>query len=91
MPTSGGVHDELNRYEKYIWELVAMSPAKNLWELKDVSFRDLAKRTWKAMLHDRLLSIGAELGFWFAFAVFPALICAATGAGALELIRRGAC
>lgn len=30
------------------------------------------------MLHDRLLSIGAELGFWFAFAVFPALICAAT-------------
>lgn len=78
MPTAGGVRDELNHYEKYIWELVALSPAKNLWELKDVSIRDLAKRTWKAMLHDRLLSIGAELGFWFAFAVFPALICAAT-------------
>lgn len=78
MPTAGGVHDELNHYEKYIWELVALSPAKNLWELKDVSVRDIAKRTWKAMLHDRLLSIGAELGFWFAFAVFPALICAAT-------------
>jgi membrane protein len=78
MPTAGGVQDELNHYEKYIWELVSMSPAKNLWELKDVSLRDLAKRTWKAMLHDRLLSIGAELGFWFAFAVFPALICAAT-------------
>lgn len=76
MATTGGVRGDLNHREKLIWELVALSPAKSLWDLQDVSIRDVAKRTWKALLQDRLLSIGAELGFWFAFAVFPALLCA---------------
>lgn len=78
MTTTGGVRDDLNHHEKLIWELVALSPARSLWDLRDVSFGDVAKRTWKALLHDRLPSIGAELGFWFAFAVFPALLCATT-------------
>ena len=78
MATTGGVKEELNHHEKFIWELVAMSPAKSLWDLRDVSVRHIAKRTWKATLQDRLLSIGAELGFWFAFALFPALVCATT-------------
>lgn len=78
MPTAGGVKDNLNHHEKRIWELVAVSPSKSLWDLRDVSVRDIAKRTWKAMLGDRLFSIAAELGFWFAFALFPTLICATT-------------
>jgi membrane protein len=78
MPTAGGVKDELNRHEKHIWELVALSPAKSLWDLRDVSVREIATRTWKAMLQDRLFSIAAELGFYFLFALFPALICATT-------------
>ncbi len=78
MPTPGGVKDELKHREKRIWELVALSPAKSLWDLRDVSIRDIASRTWKAMLEDRLFSIAAELGFYFLFALFPALICAST-------------
>jgi membrane protein len=78
MATPGGVTRELNHRERYIWELVALSPAKNLWDLHEVSIRDIAKRTWKATLQDRLLSIAAQLGFWFVFALFPALVCATT-------------
>jgi membrane protein len=78
MATPGGVKEELNHHDKHIWELVALSPAKSLWDLRDVPVRDIAKRTWKAMLEDRLISIAAELGFWFVFAIFPTLICATT-------------
>jgi membrane protein len=81
MPTPGGVKDELNHREKHIWELVALSPAKSLWDLRDVSIRNIATRTWKAMIEDRLFSIASELGFYFMFAVFPALICATTVLG----------
>jgi membrane protein len=78
MATEGGVWKELNQHEKNIRELVSLSPAKNLWDLRKVSIRDIAKQTVKATLHDRLLSIASELGFWFAFALFPALFCATT-------------
>ena len=85
MPTAGGVKDELNHREKHIWELVALSPAKSLWDLRNVSVRTIAVRTWKAMLQDRLFSIAAELGFYFMFALFPALICATTILGFMAL------
>jgi membrane protein len=78
MATSGGIKREFKQHEKDIWELVALSPAKNLWDLRGVSIRDVARRTVNSMLHDRLLAIAAELGFWFAFALFPALLCATT-------------
>jgi membrane protein len=78
MATTGGVKEELNQHEKNIWELVALSPSKNLWNLRQVPIREIAKRTVKATLNDRLPSIAAELGFWFAFAMFPALLCATT-------------
>ena len=87
MATAGGVKEELNQGEKYVWEQVALSPAKSLWDLRDVSLRSIARRTWKAMLQDRLFSIAAELGFYFFFAVFPALICATS---ILSLIARSA-
>jgi membrane protein len=78
MATAGGVKNGLSHREKSIWELVALSPAKNLWDLREVPIRDIAKRTFKATIHDRLPSIAAELGFWFAFALFPALLFATT-------------
>lgn len=78
MASASGVDEGLTHYEKRIWELVAHSPAKNLWDLRGIPIRDIGKRTFKAMLRDRLPSIAAELGFWFAFAIFPALVCATT-------------
>lgn len=87
MATPGGVREDLNPRETYIWELVALSPAKTLWDLQGVSLRSLAMRTWKAVLEDRLFSIAAELGFYFLFALFPALICATS---ILGLIARSA-
>jgi membrane protein len=85
MATPGGVKGELDQHEKHIWEMVALSPAKTLWDLRDVSIKDIAIRTWKAMLCDRLFSIAAELGFYFLFALFPALICATTILGFMAL------
>ncbi|HEY3706215.1 MAG TPA: YihY/virulence factor BrkB family protein [Terracidiphilus sp.] len=85
MPTRGGVKDELDHYEKHIWEMVALSPAKSLWDLRNVSVRSIVVRTWKALLCDRLFSIAAELGFYFLFALFPALICATTILGFMAL------
>ncbi|HWG20024.1 MAG TPA: YihY/virulence factor BrkB family protein [Terracidiphilus sp.] len=76
--TAGGVDQSLNRHEKRIWEMVALTPAKSLWDLRGVSVRYVARRMWNAMLHDRLFSIAAELGFYFLFAVFPMLICASS-------------
>jgi len=67
--------------------MVAMSPSKSMWDLRAVSVKSVVRRTWKAMLEDRLISIAAELGFWFAFALFPTLICAAT---ILGLVARSA-
>ena len=78
MGTPAGVKEEFNHHDKHIWEQVALSPAKSLWDLSDASVREIAKGTWKAMLEDRLFSIAAELGFWFVFALFPTLICATT-------------
>jgi len=87
MATTGGVKQELGRHERHIWELVAMSPSKNLWDLRNVSIKQIAQCTWKSMLEDRLVSIAAELGFWFVFALFPTLVLAAT---ILGLVARSA-
>jgi membrane protein len=78
MSSPGGVREGLNHRDKRIWEMVALSPSKSLWDLRDVSIRDIARCTWKATLGDRLPSIAAELGFWFVFALFPTLLCAST-------------
>ena len=37
---------------------------------------ELARRTWRSVLADRLLGHAAELGFYFLFALFPTLFCA---------------
>jgi membrane protein len=43
-----------------------------------MSIRKLAHRTWKEVLADRVFGHAAELGFYFAFALFPTLLCGAT-------------
>lgn len=43
-----------------------------------VSIRVLVFEVWQSMLADRLLGHAAELGFYFLFALFPTLLCAAS-------------
>jgi membrane protein len=45
---------------------------------RGVWLRKLALQTWKGVLADRLFGHAAELGFYFAFALFPTLLCGAT-------------
>ncbi len=78
---NSGVDPKLSRHERRIWELVSLSPAKNLWALREVPVWEIAKRTWKATLEDNLFSRAAELGFYFLFALFPTLICASSTMG----------
>jgi membrane protein len=49
-----------------------------VWNLDSISFRTIAKRTWRAVLADRVFGHAAELGFYFLFALFPTLFCAGT-------------
>jgi membrane protein len=41
----------------------------------------VARRTWNSVPEDRLFGHAAELGFYFFFAVFPALLCASAVLG----------
>lgn len=41
-----------------------------------VAFADLLRRTWRAVLADRVFGHAAELGFYFLFSLFPTLFCA---------------
>jgi membrane protein len=50
----------------------------DLWDLHGVPLRMLARRTWKSLFADRVPGHAAELGFYFFFAVFPALFCASS-------------
>jgi membrane protein len=42
----------------------------------ETSLLTIVRRTWKAVLADRLFGHAAELGFYFLFALFPTLFCA---------------
>lgn len=64
-----------------IWRAVSRSPFESLWNLQGVPARTVAIRTWKALLADRVFGHAAELGFYFIFAVFPALFCASSVLG----------
>jgi membrane protein len=64
--------------EQRIWDSVSRSPLKSLWDLHGVPVRMLAVRTWKAIVADRLFGHGAELGFYFFFALFPMLFSASS-------------
>jgi membrane protein len=75
IPSHGG---ERKRVERRIWRAVSRSPFELLWNLQGVPAREVAVRTWKAVLSDRVLGQSAELGFYFFFALFPTLFCASS-------------
>jgi len=68
----------LDSHQRRIWEIVSQSPLDSLWNLHGVPVRVVASRVWKAVYADRLFGHAAELGFYFLFALFPALFCASS-------------
>jgi len=73
--------------ERRIWQIVQHSPLESLWDLKGVPVRVVMRRTWKALIDDRVFGHAAELGFYFLFALFPTLLCASS---VLGLVARSA-
>ena len=73
--------------ERRIWQIVQHSPLESLWDLKGAPVRLIAKRTWKALLEDRVFGHAAELAFYFLFALFPTLLSASS---VLGLVARSA-
>jgi membrane protein len=72
-------HDKsLAARQHSIWERVSRSPLRSQWGLQGVSVGIIAKRTWGALLTDRLFGRAAELGFYFLFALFPTLFSASS-------------
>ena len=61
-----------------VWDYISRSPLRSLWDLQGISWRVVAKRTWKSILADNLLGRSAELGFYFLFALFPTLFSASS-------------
>jgi membrane protein len=63
-------------YEQRVWRIVAHSPLDSLWGWHGSSFMEIARRTGKSVIHDRVFGRAAELAFYFLFSLFPALFCA---------------
>jgi len=59
-----------------VWRIVSHSPLSSLWDLHGGTAKQIANRTWKSLLEDRIFGRAAELGFYFFFSLFPALFCA---------------
>jgi membrane protein len=68
----------MNRQERRIWECVSRFPLESLWSLERVHLSQIAVRTWKSLIEDRVFGHAAELGFYFLFALFPTLVCASS-------------
>jgi membrane protein len=68
----------LEQQERRIWEFVSHTPLESLWNLKGSSVKEVAKRTWRALIEDRVFGHAAELAFYFLFALFPTLFCASS-------------
>lgn len=62
--------------ERRVWRIVAHAPLESLWHLEGSTPKEILSRTWKAIQDDRVFARAAELGFYFFFALFPALFCA---------------
>jgi len=78
-PTSGvTLAESQDRLVRRVWDMVSRSPLHSLWDLQGVSMRAVGRRTWKAVLSDRLFGRAAELGFYFLFALFPTLFSASS-------------
>jgi membrane protein len=67
-----------NRWEERVHSLLHNSPVNSLWNLQGVPVKVVAVRTWNSLIADRIFGHAAELGFYFLFALFPALFCASS-------------
>ena len=68
---------KFGQYEKRAVAFIFHWP-RSLWGLYGASLRDVALRTWRAMVADRIFGHAAELGFYFLFALFPTLFSASS-------------
>jgi len=57
---------------------VSRSPLKSLWNLQGIRLAQVAAKTSKSVIDDRVFGHAAELGFYFLFALFPTLLCASS-------------
>lgn len=55
---------------------MSLSPLESLWNLQGTRLTQIAVRTWRSLIEDRVFGHAAELGFYFLFALFPTLLCA---------------
>jgi membrane protein len=60
---------------------VSRFPLESLWNLQGIRVTQVAGRTWKSVIEDRVFGHAAELGFYFLFALFPTLLCASSVLG----------
>lgn len=74
--THRGANHSPQGWQQQLQSVLAGSPLRSLWNLQGVSLRNIAVRTWKAVLQDHIFGHAAELGFYFLFALFPTLFCA---------------
>ncbi|MFC5862296.1 YihY/virulence factor BrkB family protein [Acidicapsa dinghuensis] len=58
--------------------LIWRSTLRSAWNLQQVPLVTIVQGTWRSILADRLFDRAAELGFYFLFALFPALFCASS-------------
>lgn len=61
--------------------IVSHSPLRSLWNLNGVSPKEIARRSIRSAIDDRVFDSAAELAFYFLFALFPSLILASAIVG----------
>jgi membrane protein len=66
----------MESHENRVWRIVSHSPLRSLWNLEGVSVIEIVRRTARSAIADRVFGRAAELGFYFLFAIFPALLSA---------------
>lgn len=59
-------------------QFIVPSKWKPAWKIDGVPFGKLVVLVWRSLLADRVFGCAAELGFYFLFALFPTLFCAAS-------------
>ena len=70
--------DGSDQFAQRVWDNVARSPLRSLWDFQGTSAKLVWKRTFQAMISDNLLSRAAEMGYYFLFALFPTLVSASS-------------
>jgi membrane protein len=61
--------------------IVSHAPLRSLWSLNGVSPKEIARRSIRSAVKDRIFDRAAELAFYFLFALFPTLIFASAIVG----------